>query len=219
METLEQLLDFGRGTLTQPARVRVTMGHHVLHAEVVATGGTVQIMGIAKANRPNIAELLEPELNKLLREGHQEGRTFQVSFTKPLNHPLALVGWLRAAYLVAFALYGYRYIFDSRLELVRRQIAAPHVQHIPLFAMTLTDAQPADRHIVLIREPEQYRSLYIQMGRHAVFLPSPEDASALYPRLEATYSAGTEQHFTYHGDIYPWPTEPIHLFDLDGPPS
>jgi hypothetical protein len=213
MLTLEQMLDFGRGTLIRPARARLIMGTQVLNAKVKAVGTNVEIFGIPKANRPNIAELLEPEIQKLLHEHREEGATFSVKFDKALHYRRALVGWLRTAYLVAFALFGYRYIFDPRLIPVRRQIAESDSEHIPVFAMTLTDAQDIDRQVVLIREPKQYRSLYIQMRQHAVFLPSPEDSGALYPRLATDSESGKFRQFTYHGDILPWPREPLYSLD------
>jgi hypothetical protein len=42
----------------------------------------------------------------------------------------ARVSWLRSAYLPTFAVFGYRYVFQPPLAVVRRQIAEPEIDHI-----------------------------------------------------------------------------------------
>jgi hypothetical protein len=214
MQTLEQYLDFSLGTLSQPARVRFTIGDQILHADMEAEGNNVLIKGVPAANRPNIAQLLHSEVEGLVSTNSWEGATLNIGFTRRLRHQAALVGWLRAAYLVAFAYFGYHYVLDARLRLVRLQIADPHVAHIRIFSTTVPDAHPKARRMLLVREPAEYQSVMVQMDRHVVLLPSPEDSRELYPRLVTIMKPGQMQEVKITGKDLTWPTEPRYIMDL-----
>jgi hypothetical protein len=126
---------------------------------------------------------------------------------------LARVGWLRAAYLVAFAEFGYLYVFQRRLESVRRQLAEPAANVIDLFSVVLPEATAQTRHFVIIEEPLDLRGLALQMGRSLVFLPWLSDG--LYDRLSARSKNDRRFGETLKGGLVPWPAEPLHLMDFD----
>jgi hypothetical protein len=215
MQAVERLLDFGQGTLAEPAPVQLTFGDLVLHADLVATGDDVTATVVPPANHPDIRELLDAEFGCRRREGRWEGSTFTVGFDRPssCSPRLAALGWLRAAYLVAFAAYGYRYAFSPKLSPVRHQLAHPDIEHIGAFGRDLAQVGRDDRRLLLVREPAPFRSLLVQMGRHVIFLPRLDDTGDLYQRLAAACAPGRVLPPILTGTPIPWPSWPGHALD------
>ena len=125
----------------------------------------------------------------------------------------AQVGWLRAAYLAAFAAYGYRYAFSPALAPVREQLAHPTQLVLPRFLMADPDAPVAARRVLRAEGlgPAPWRSLAVQMGRQVVFLPLGGEDS-LYDRLAADRSPEGGSKATAV-DLVPWPKRPMHRLD------
>jgi hypothetical protein len=67
-----------------------------------------------------------------LAESKQSDWSLQMKFQDRWLERRTRVGWLRSAYLVAFAALGYRYILRSALRRVASQIASPDTDVIPL---------------------------------------------------------------------------------------
>ncbi len=84
-----------------------------------------------------------------------------------------MIGWLRAAYLIAFTAWGYQYILIQALDCVREQIRTPAVALIESFSVVVPKASPQERQLVLLEEPAEIRSLIVWMGAVIVFLPEP----------------------------------------------
>ena len=130
----------------------------------------------------------------------------------------ASVSWLRAAYIIAFATLGYRFVLGEAYHAVREKIADPKSTET-IEAFKLTDpAAPADaRTIAIIREPEHMRGLAVRMGRHLVFLPGPTDTS-FYDKLKQHKTrSGSGARVTVRGWEIPWPRRPELWFDFSPP--
>ena len=125
---------------------------------------------------------------------------------------MGLVGWLRSAYLVGFAAFGYRYAFHPWLGVVRQQLAAPNDDVVRFFSATVPTAPPTTRGIIIIEQPHELRSLVVLMGRQVVFLPWYEDGKGLYDRL--LVRAGQESKEDVFGKIVPWPHSPQYALDI-----
>jgi hypothetical protein len=110
------------------------------------------------------------------------------------DDPVAKITWLKAAYLVMFALLGYRYAFHPRLDVVRRQIQEPEVKHVPMFMTTLTREEAAgDTPFMafVFSEPRLPECWSVLFGDKLVFLPMG-DPSELYESLAAMKGTGPE---------------------------
>jgi len=136
MLALEQALDFTRDPFARPARGRLHVGEHTLRVDVEATGDDVQLTVAPKANHPDSARNLEEEFERRKKEGRWEGSTLTFELDQGFRYQPALVGWLRAAYLVPFAAMRYRYVLHPNLLPVRRQLAEPTVSHLGIFSGT-----------------------------------------------------------------------------------
>jgi hypothetical protein len=143
--------------------------------------------------------------------------TFSINFSGDRHSPRrANVTWLRHAYLILFAIAGYRYIFQPGLGIVRKQIREPEAQHIPVFLAAHTGEHPwSERHIIKVREPEWLQSWAVSIGRYITFLPEGGDVEFYARLVEKGHT--TSQHFT--GDEIEWPLEPTFGLAVPRKPS
>jgi hypothetical protein len=209
----ETLLDFARGTMRKPTSVVVEFGGVPFRGTLIATGENVEIRGDRRRNYPAIQSVLREALDRAVDEGIV-GSSFGIRFEEGYRHRESMIGWLRAAYLVAFAALGYQYILIQALNCVRDQIRTPTVTLIKSFSVVVPKASPQERQLVFLEEPAEIRSLIVWMGAHMVFLPEPESGElGFYARIEAGLAklGGRAQ---CKGQRVPWPTRPVFALDF-----
>lgn len=121
------------------------------------------------------------------------------------SDPLALISYLKSAYLATFALFGYHYAFSVGLELVRRQIQEPHVKHIPLFCVRLPEHHQdlSPRVCALPASGAIPWCWGVIISPYLVFLPV-QSAEELYAKIVA--AKGTSFAFSIRNAV--WPDEP-----------
>src|SRR5262249_35169863 len=119
--------------------------------------------------------------------------------------------WLRAAYLVAFAALGYRYILRTELEPVRAQLRDPDAEHTPRAVMFDPQRSPNRREMWLVERPKTLRCIFVAMGRWGVLVPGLGIDPTFYEGLAARKVWPPRSTFT--GTRVLWPTEP--RLDLD----
>jgi hypothetical protein len=214
MRRRETSFDVAAGTMEKPQPARFQVGDATVNLDYYFGEGGFLIIGDPKRNHPESQARFEEELRKRLEAAPNGDLSFTVTPLK-IGHEAQLdrVGWLRSAYLVAFAALGYRYIFSRRLEIVRRQLRAPGDAIIDCFSVVLPQAKKDERRFIFVEKPAHLRSLLLQMGRRLVFLPWLDDG--LYEALSEDQKKGGDFLAQIHGDFLPWPKEPRHLIDFD----
>jgi hypothetical protein len=155
--------------------------------------------------------------------GSSNDWSLNLDFYRDRHHPVAArVGWLREAFLVTFAVLGYRYILDAALSRVREQLAQPREELITSYQIESPEKSPDHKAFLMITEPEWLRSVAVQFGRRTIFLPRIGDPG-LYDRLSdrRRISGGDRlEEAKAHGrTVDAWPREPLFLMDshLRGP--
>jgi hypothetical protein len=137
----------------------------------------------------------------------------------------ARLSWVRSAYLVAFAAFGWQYVLHPRLRLsmdrLRGALNDPAAHPLPSLALLDLDAA-TDRHdLIIVQEPVELRSVAVVLGRYTVFLPwqaHPRSLEDLAATLRGVASApqdasGAVPRLPYSGKTVPWPARP--RYDLD----
>jgi hypothetical protein len=211
----EQMVGFVRGTMPQPVpSVKMQTSAGPVLSELMATGDTIRSLVIPERyQRPGTVQALKDELGRAVANGTWDGSELRLTF--PSYRPRwAMIGWLRDAYLVAFARFGYRYVFWRELQAIRAQIAEPSATLVEGFTAELDASAPSRNALLIVRSPAWLRSIWVQMGRRVVFLPVHEgDGVALYERLKERSSVGPEL-LSVTGIGHPWPHAPQHLLDF-----
>jgi hypothetical protein len=94
---------------------RLTLGGIPNRGSMYAGPGGILITGDPKRNHPDDVAKISESLADLMNEGHRMHIAFRDTF-----HPrTAQLGFVRAAYLAAFAVFGYAYIFRPVFEPIR----------------------------------------------------------------------------------------------------
>jgi hypothetical protein len=213
----ETLLDFARGTMRQPTRVVVDVGGVPFRATLMATGENVEIRGDAERNHPAVPGAIMAIFERIVADGGT-GWSLGLRFEQGYRLRQSLIGWLRAAYLGAFAALGYRYILHEALNCVREQIRTPNVTLIKSFSVSVPAASPQERLLAMLEEPPEIRSLIVRMGAHMVFLPEPDTNELdFYQRIEDGV-ARLAGRAACTGKSIPWPTRPIFALDFPETP-
>jgi hypothetical protein len=215
----ETSFDFAGGTMDEPQPARFQIGETTANVDYYFGPAGILVMGDPKRNHPETQARFQAELEDRVGTGHASGLSFTVTPLK-IGHKVQLdmVGWLRSAYLVAFAALGYRYIFQRRLEIVRRQLQSPEETVIECFGAILPKAKRDERRFIFVEKPSHLRGLMLQMGRRVVFLPWIDDGlyEAIRDEKKSRDGKFDEQ---VRGDFLPWPKEPMHLIDFDRLPG
>lgn len=218
MRSAEDLIEWSQGTPGKSLRARLTVRRVTVNVQAErGEDGGIKILGLPDQNDPKVTAAHREALDELaqLPEDEQE---FTVSFPRHKHAESDVqAGWLRAAYLAAFARFGYRYALRPLMEPVRAQIADPSGNHLDRFILHGGAASTDHRMIRSITSPRSARSLIVLMGRHLIFLPGfHADSNTLYERLgrRARWPPPARSLRSLRGPIYEWPTRPILAFDF-----
>lgn len=209
MNALENVVDFVRGEMKEFRSIQFTVGSHNLNAQVRSTKTAITVLSVPRSNNPYVHQAVLAEFERLASGILVPDMGFKIHLNgDKVSFRRAQVGWLRAGYLAAFAVLGYSYILHPCMAPLRKQFANPTKVIIPKFYMRIPYADTRARRILIVREPQVFRGIAVQVGRQMVFLPRLGD-SALYDRL------GTEpaRNILLEGVLSRWPEGPS--FGLD----
>ncbi|TVM32538.1 HNH endonuclease [Oceanidesulfovibrio marinus] len=106
-------LSLGEGKLNQ------------LNFNLDITNGSQYFYIKPKSNPPNSKEIIKNFFEEHNKQPRGHISQIRLETKRRYNHKLALVGYLKSAFLVCFASFGYTYIFDTNLDAVRKQIQNP----------------------------------------------------------------------------------------------
>jgi hypothetical protein len=209
----EAVIDFLSGLDTDDLNARFTIGDVAQRGVVRMTGGAVRVGGVPKRDRPEIPGQMMDTLDALA-ESKQTDWSVQMEFQDRWQERRTRVGWLRSAYLVAFAALGYRYILRGALRRVASQIAAPDTDAIPLPVVWKPKGNPQQRAVLLVEDPQKLVSVLVQMGRNTVLLPGIDDDEEFFQRMHEVIST-TPNYFQQevHGKLVSWPVTMSMLLD------
>ena len=171
---------------------------------------------VDKANNPKDVAAATNSLDAWAASAEQPGGRVTLRLTDRTSLTRAQLSYLRAAYLVAFAALGWRYVLGlPHLNLLRAQLADPDAALLPPLDLLDPGAPAERRQLLIVREPAELRSLTVVLGRYTVFLPwieDPQPFEDLAAALKRRFGTATPSvHFS--GKEIPWPTEPRYALD------
>jgi hypothetical protein len=212
MQLFEHMFDFAQGTMDRaiPAELRGPAGS--ANVAMRAHGGNIFVLGPPRSNNPDAQTAFEAKLPDLFRT---PGARFSVGPTSGFRFKQSKVGWLKSAYIVAFAALGYRYAASPELKPIRQQIASPQQELISGFWGNQPHADRRMKQLGLVRYEKNVASVAVQMGRHIVFRPVLGGGD-VYAHVAATLGKGSGAPFKFDAEMWPWPTAPVMAMDQSG---
>lgn len=188
---------------------KVTIGGVTQRTNLRFSGGTLYTEGVPQAGPPETVDRMVAALERLV-DGQTEGN-IEVTFEQLWSPARVRIGWLRHAYLVTFAAFGYRYILRPELEPVRHLIAHPDESQFPAAVFVDADA-PLDRRQILRTDTDPCQGVHIAIGNYRALLPALEPDPSYAARVERLVAESAGQvHLTF--DVLPWPDRATYLFD------
>lgn len=207
----ERTRSWSRGTLGKPMRARAVVKGIPLNVDVDWRPEGVSIVGLPEYNDPaNTAAHVS-----LATSGEPWVEPITITYPGYVEAK-ARVGWLRSAYLVAFALMGYRYALQPELKIVRQQIHEPDATHIPRFSLHRGERESlTGSTIAWLTHPPALESVVVVMGDHWIFLPGLKRDRRIYERLELRkiWPPRRSTFRAMRGVQLTWPSRPGYTFD------
>jgi len=211
----EAVRDFLAGrSPSRDLRAEFAVGEVSIKGNINNINGAVVMSVVPKANNPCDITNMTRTLTQWADQG--VGGRIGFRFMERVSPTAARLSWVRAAYLVAFAAFGWRYAFQACLNPLRAQLAAPAESILPPLALFDLGASRERRQLLVVEEPAEMRSLAVVLGRHTVFLPGVMEPQQPFDALAAAlarYSALPTPHRQCVRKQMPWPTEPQYAFD------
>jgi hypothetical protein len=168
-------------------------------------GGGIYFAPVAKINDPKNLARFDQAL------GSVGSTSLAISFSPRIrvDQARASVSWIRAAYLAAFAVFGWRYALRPVFDPLRAQLKAGRAATLPDLHYEEPAADRQRREILVCDEPGQTRCIVVAMGPHVVFLPPLAGGLSLVDVATAVKQG--DGAFT--GIAAPWPDSPRYELD------
>jgi hypothetical protein len=147
------------------------------------------------------SDLRKVEAAKRAMESGEKEIHLRINFG--YNHLRSSVGLLRAAYLLMFRYFGYRYVLDSSARPIQWQIQHPLESTATLNGIMwrISDPVSIKNEVTIIEQPQEFRCFLVILQldaetKHyaAVALPPPgQDGAEFYKRLRSPSARGPRQ--------------------------
>ena len=209
MQAREYMFDVVRGTLPRSAELRIDAGGRTSKVRVLKSdrvdGGFEVALELKKSRGED-----DPVIQRMAESGQSASK--RLSIGGRFTEHKAKIGWARAGYLIAFALFGYRYILRSDVRAIHEQVLQESRPSIFPLGLNL-DADRSGRRILIIDEPSWLAGcLAVQLGRNIVFLPGDNVEERFLDRFKDRDPS--DRDFAIIGtQEWPWATQPRYLAD------
>jgi hypothetical protein len=208
-------MNLSRGLTGQPADfegpVRVDLGGVVTNAMLSVKNGRLIFQVERHRNNPKIVDqqIANLEQRKLTVE---EPVTIKVTARVKFGFDRSRVGDLRSAFIAAFAMFGYRYAYSSRLDGVRQQILRPDEALIDGAFWIAGPELTEDPMLMVMLEPVP--AVLVRMRTSLVALPWMTGPDDFYSAIRANFAVPNSARQMF--DVLEWPTTLYLLFDFTG---
>lgn len=210
----EDQLDLVTRTLNGERRARFAVGTTSMNVRIRTEKSHVEIVGMP--GPPGEVDSVMDAFLRMAKKPPSERPPLSITFSHGrYTRGRQEVSWLRAAYLAAFAAFGYRYILRELLQPVRKQIESPDAELIDDFHMWHPTKDPSERSIMLVTKPAWVQGVAVIMSRHLVLLPLFDGDVDFYKRM-GRFGEGNGKK-VIAGLAVPWPR--TLRFELDFDPE
>lgn len=168
--------------------VDLTMFGNTISARMRVQQGKIEFAGVPEKSNPQAHRSLFENLDRSARTGSKDWQA-TVSYTIRHDPWLEAIGWLRVAYLFAFAALGYNFVLRSSLEIVRQQIQRPDERILPE-AMKHAEEVIGDS-IAFVHTPHELHGILVSLGTNLFLFPGFSNSGDFYQRVR-TFEIGSK---------------------------
>lgn len=191
-------------------RAQINIGDEVANASLKLEDSHISLSILRDKNAPKVLSGVRNYFDHLEANRGVEGLKLELTPQVRLSLTPSKISDLRAAYLVAFAVFGYSYAFNNRLDLVRQQILKPEEEIISGFWSFL--GQDAQKMRKLIFTSEPFEALLVIIDKAAVTLPwiNGPDVYKLTSPIETE-----NRRINFRGIDLQWPSQMQMVLDFN----
>ncbi|MBA2593335.1 MAG: HNH endonuclease [Pseudomonadota bacterium] len=147
-------------------RAKLKISEVSLNVDVTRDKNGLNVVVAPGQNDPRAVEAGKAEMQDAC---FRKRGTFTLTKSASYKQRAADVGYLKSAYLAAFAKFGYRWIFQPALNSVREQIRWPGTMVLERFRVYLGSELPSGDGIYFLSNP--LKCLLVKIDRSGVLLP------------------------------------------------
>ena len=190
-------------------RVKLTLDGISLNVEMFTEPEAINIRVLPGQNNPKA----EAQFQSKLRGKDTVGATLKATIWGGYRQREADVGYLKSAYLAAFAKFGYTWVFNADTDPIRRQIRDPRSEVLKRFRVGFSDGDgsPGDG---FYRMVQPISAMMVRMGIVGIFLPWIQGIKAtdIADWIELEKATAPTANHTYI-EFSPWPDDMELLMD------
>ncbi len=183
-----------------PHFVKLSAAGVELNVNVVHTTEGISI-SVLRQNDPTKVD----QLRKAFETESWDGRLMNLKISGGYTRRAADTGYLRSAYLLAFAKFGYRWSVTADKDIIRQQIREHSLGHLDEYRIYMNATVTLEPRCILIAA-KPFRALAVKMDQSVVLLPwfGGPPASEISERIAAEKGKTKSTQFTFEGKM-PWP--------------
>lgn len=182
-ERLEMLKILHRGTNRRFVQLKIDK--LTVNASIKRTGENADLILSKKHNDPK-------KVREFIERAYEPGIKLDVWYKNKYSQRQALIGYLRAAYLYAFAKFGYAYILRECLDPIRSQIAKPNDTII--LQWWLRRKENLDSKMIYICD-KPINCVLVGISDHIIVLPPFDEPYDQYERVKEITNETSENDF------------------------
>jgi hypothetical protein len=195
-------------------RAQVEIPAGTVNARLTFDGDRISVHVAQEQNHPATQRAVIEYLNGLVVTGDPLSGQFHI-YPPHVDSEAEKRAWLRVGYLIAFAAFGYRYILDPVLDVVRAQILEKRIDHVGMCVSPPEDGGEATTRLLFVQQPEEISGLAVQVEGHTIMLPRAGDYDYYESADRFIQDRGLRIDFT--ALECPWPEEPVLALDFAPP--
>lgn len=202
----ERMLDAAKAITGQnpnyEGKASIKMGGESINIKLVVNGGTVSLIPPQEINDPKKLEKYIAYLKNLSDQGRGDGEKFTITPRARYHLKYSKIGDLKTAFIICFALFGYKYVLNKKLIPVREQILNYNSDIIDLFWVASDQKINRKYFICLLDKP--ISAIAVKLDISTIILPWFDGPKNLYQDLEKYID---NNNISYHGQFLKWPKQ------------
>ncbi len=189
--------DFYLRRMTKPMRSRMLIGGENLNVELLRTDAGMKIQ---------VREQNDPEAVERSKVGIRPDAQVTIKFQFKYTPRKAELGLLKPAYIGAFAKFGYQYIMQQSLDLVRQQIREPDKDYIGQIRGWSHGDELPDTALALFTFHDPIKCVAAKIGDSLILLPWLDDREGEFWKWRTEVNLNHATVEMGRGKIWEWPT-------------
>ena len=200
----ERMLDAAKAitgqNLNYEGRASIQMGGESINIKLLVNKESVSLIPPQEINDPKKLEKYKTYLMNLNDQGKGDGEKFTITPRASYHLKYSKIGDLKTAFIICFALFGYKYVLNKKLTPVREQILNYNSDIIDQFWITSDPKVKKKYFVCLLDKP--ISAIAVKLDMATIILPWFNGPENLYQHLKKYIE---NENISFHGQFLKWP--------------